>query len=256
MALPRPANRKPIDYDATLPQRAAASVIADTIRRMRIAIMTGVLAPGQKLVEADLCRDFSVSRASVRETLRLLQAERLIETAPHRGASVVRLDRRNVEDIHDIWSLLTSEAVYRFTGKAGADDIVELEAAIVRLHEAARRNDVLGQLAAINRFFGYILQRCDSAVLIATVETLVSRVNFLRAQALHQPGLGARMIDELRAIAAAVAEGRPEAARQAARAHIASACTAAKQATLAPVRNVGSFRKIDADSLARSGSVA
>ena len=249
----RRATKTRLDYSATLPQRLSSSVVGATIRKMRILIMTGRLAPGQKLVEADLCADLSVSRASLRETLRLLQAEQLIEIAPHRGSSVVKLDRKDVEDIHEIWSLLTSEAVYRFTNKAGADDVVELDGAVARLREAVGRNDVLGQLAAINSFFGHILYRCDNQALIGMVETLVSRVNFLRAQALHQPSLGAQAIDELEDIAAAVADGRPDDARDAARVHIASACTAAKQATLAPVRNVGTFRKTDADSLVRVG---
>jgi DNA-binding GntR family transcriptional regulator len=256
MAPRRPATNTSIDYSATLPLRQPLSVIGDTVRRMRIAIMTGRFAPGQKLVEADLCKDFAVSRASLRETLRLLQAEQLIEIAPHRGSSVVKLDRKDVEDIHEIWSLLTGEAVYRFASKAGPADVAALNAAVDRLRAAVARNDVLGQLAAVNSFFGHILDRCDNQALIGTVSTLVSRVNFLRAQALHQQSLGALAIDELGDIAAAIADGNSDAARQAARRHITSACTAAKQATLAPMRNVGPFRKTDADSLASAGLMA
>ena len=256
MTTRRPAAKTSVDYSATLPMRQPVSVIGETVRRLRIAIMTGRLAPGQKLVEADLCREFAVSRASIRETLRLLQAEQLIETAPHRGASVVRLGRKDVEDIHDIWSLLTGEAVLRFARQAVAADIDALNAAIARLRDAAGRRDVLGQLSAVNAFFGHILDRCGNQALIGTVSALVSRVNFLRAQALDRADLGSRMAGELRAIAAAIAGGEPEAARLATQRHITAACEAAKRATLAPPRRLPSVRTLDAETDAAPGPAA
>ena len=251
MASRRPRTDKDVDYSATLPVRQPSTIIGETVRQLRIAIMTGRLLPGQKLVEADLCRDFGVSRASLRETLRLTQAEQLIEITPHRGPSVAKLDRRDVEDIHDIWSLLTGEAVFRFTNRAGSEDVEHLEGSIARLRDAVHRKDVLGQLAGINSFFGYVLERCDSSALIRTVSTLVSRVNFLRAQALHHPDLGIVAIGDLSRILDEIALGHAEAARTAARTHIATACTAAKKATLAPHRTLVPFRRTDAESLVR-----
>ncbi len=82
MRKPRTAKEPaPAPTPAQLP-----SVIDQAVGRLRKMIMLGELRPGQKLVEADLCRDLAVSRASIREALRIMEKERLIELIPNRGA--------------------------------------------------------------------------------------------------------------------------------------------------------------------------
>ena len=90
----------------------ALSVTENAARRLRGAIMFGEFQPGQKLIEAELCTDLGISRASLREVLRSLEAEQLVELVPNRGPSVVRLGFEEVAEIHDVWSLLTGEAIY------------------------------------------------------------------------------------------------------------------------------------------------
>src|ERR1700740_2132314 len=57
-------------------------------RKLREAIMSGTLKPGQRLVERELCEMTGVSRPSIREALRLLEADGLVNTVPHRGPMV------------------------------------------------------------------------------------------------------------------------------------------------------------------------
>ena len=63
-------------------------------QKLREAIMSGTLKPGQRLVERELCEMTGVSRPSIREALRLLEADGLVNTVPHRGpvVSTISLD--------------------------------------------------------------------------------------------------------------------------------------------------------------------
>lgn len=208
------------------------TVIEQSVRRLRSAIMQGDLRPGQKLVEADLCDDLNISRASLREALRALEAERLIELMPNRGPFVAKLGSKEVEELHDVWAMLTSEAVYRFAAIAKVEEITTLDAIFKQLNEALHNRKTLDQLGATNAFFSFILERCGNNVLIDTVYSLVSRLNFLRAQALAHEGWALLCAQELEEILTAIRDHRPAIARTAIKRHIASACSAAKQVTV------------------------
>lgn len=211
-----------------------ASIFEQAVARLRNAIMTGGLRPGQKLVEGDLCEMLGISRPSLREVLRALEAEKLIELIPNRGPSVARLDYNQVEEIHDVWALLTGAAVHNFTAKARREDVADLGEAMVAIERAVVQRSPLDQLAATNHFFNIINTRCGNAILSEFVVLIVSRVNFLRAQALLYEGWGRLYAQEIGQILAAIDSGAAGAARLAVQKHIASACSAAQQVVLSP----------------------
>jgi GntR family transcriptional regulator, trigonelline degradation regulator len=208
------------------------TVIEHSVGRLRNAIMQGDLHPGQKLVEAELCRQMGISRASLREVLRILETERLIEIIPNRGPSVAKLGWDEIVAIHDVWALLTGEAVYRFTTLARPEDIMRLRSALAQLTAAVKAENSLRQLAATNALFTLVLERCGNRVLIDVVFSLVSRLNFLRAQSLQYEGWGYLCTHEIQEIIAAIEAKDAESARAATRRHIDSACAAAKQVAL------------------------
>jgi DNA-binding GntR family transcriptional regulator len=211
------------------------TTIQAAVRKLRRAIMQGDLRPGQKLVEANLCRDLEISRASLREALRALAAERLIELVPNRGPSVASLDRNDVEAIHEVWALLTGEAVHHFAEIAKKEDIAALDQALDGVRRAIRAREPFELVIATNVFFMTILSHCGNVVLLDLVISLVSRINFLRAQALVDDGWRSLYAQELGEIVRAVHDRNPGAARQAVKRHIASCCAAAKRvAAVAP----------------------
>jgi DNA-binding GntR family transcriptional regulator len=207
-------------------------VIEQAVAHLRRMIMLGELRPGEKLVEADLCRELQVSRASVREALRIMEKERLIELIPNRGPSVAKLGWKEIEDIHDVWAMLTSEAVYQFVEHAREEDLAAIKRALEQLQAALKEDNAFEQLAATNALFGAILDHCGNQVLVDIVYSLVSRLNFLRAQALRYEGWGHLCLHEIREIIAAIEAKNPLGAREATRRHIDSACAAAKQVAL------------------------
>ena len=78
---------------------AHGATVAFIVERLREGIMAGRLQPGSRLVESDLTSRFAVSRGPVREALRRLTADGLIEHWPHRGAVVRRLTEREIREL-------------------------------------------------------------------------------------------------------------------------------------------------------------
>ncbi len=81
---------------------AHGATVAHIVEHLRDDILAHRLSPGERLVECDLTSRFAVSRGPVREALRRLAAEGLIEHAPHRGAMVRRLSPREIRELFQI----------------------------------------------------------------------------------------------------------------------------------------------------------
>jgi DNA-binding GntR family transcriptional regulator len=208
------------------------TVIYDCVERLRNAIMVGDLRPGQKLIEANLCEAMAVSRPSLREALRVLESDGLIELFPNRGPSVARLGEREIEEIHDVWAMLTGEAVFRFAKVANPKDVREIEFMTSRLKTASRADDSMAMLTWTNAIFGTIFAKCNNNVLIEMVYSLVSRINFLRAQSLLDKEWRHQWVAEIEEMIATIRTSKPRAAREAVYNHIASACNTAKRVCL------------------------
>jgi DNA-binding GntR family transcriptional regulator len=111
-APPAPATReqvtdRPTDKTREKPQLGAdppahGATVPFIVGRLRDDILARRVAPGARLVEGELTARFSVSRGPVREALRRLSAEGLIEHWPHRGALVRRLTLREIRELFEI----------------------------------------------------------------------------------------------------------------------------------------------------------
>ena len=99
--------RRPRTTRRPSPATSSPDVVAE---RLRDGVRTGRYVPGQRLVEADLTAELKLSRGPIREALKLLAAEGLVELSRHRGAALRQLSRREVRDILTIQESLTSLA--------------------------------------------------------------------------------------------------------------------------------------------------
>ena len=72
------------------------------VEKLRGAIIEGVFKPGDRLIEADLCEMLGVSRPSIREALRSLEAERLIDIIPNRGPQIPILTWEQATEIYQV----------------------------------------------------------------------------------------------------------------------------------------------------------
>ena len=99
------------------------------------AIVTGAIAPGAKINEATLAKNYAVSRGPLREALRRLEGLRLIEHVPHAGARVVNLTGLELHEIYEVREALEGMAARLAAEKMSGAEIDDLRA-LLETHEA------------------------------------------------------------------------------------------------------------------------
>jgi DNA-binding GntR family transcriptional regulator len=115
-----------------------ANQTAGLIRR---SIEAGVLLPGTRLIETDIASEMGVSRGILREALRMLEQNNLVESFPGRGTYVVTPSERDIQEIYSLRCILEAEAVRLAAKKASVQDIAELRAIYDEMLEDARTGD-------------------------------------------------------------------------------------------------------------------
>ncbi|WP_344306980.1 GntR family transcriptional regulator [Brevibacterium samyangense] len=165
--------------------RSLAELAADRISAL---VYRGDLAPGSRLVEEDLCRRLGVSRAPVREALRLLEANGLVVRRPRAGVTVALLDQNDVFEILTFRASLEHMAVdhlYRWVGVGNADT-TELDAALAGLGEAFGTEDDFERLEASHRFHTALVALCGNSRLIGSYAGLTTQVKVCMTMNLRQ----------------------------------------------------------------------
>lgn len=207
-------------------------VRAETLRTqvesvLRDAITGGTFAPGTRLVERDLCEKLGVSRTSVREALRKLEAEKLIEIVPHKGPVVATISTQEAVDLYALRGLLEGFAAREFARLADDTALRRFGEAVKELRVKALSQDRDGVLTAKTHLYDVLLENCGNALIKEVLTSLYSRINLLRATSLMQPDRlpsSLREIDKLYKLLKAHDEAGAE---EAARTHVANAQRAA-----------------------------
>ncbi len=108
------------------PPIARNKLAEQVVERLRDMITEGHLAPGERIVEGELGEQLGVSRTPLREALRSLAAEELVELTPSRGAYVRRFSPKEVADALDLIALLEAKAAPLAVANARTEDIARL----------------------------------------------------------------------------------------------------------------------------------
>jgi DNA-binding GntR family transcriptional regulator len=152
------------------PLGSTADAICAALRRL---ISSGEIADGSRLVERDLAERFSVSRIPLREALRRLEAEGLIEIHRNRGAIVRTLTPADIEEIYSLRKLLEGDAIVRSIARM--DDETLARASVVHLLLAQARTPE--KQDELNREFHALLYApCGNARQLKAIEELRSQV--------------------------------------------------------------------------------
>lgn len=195
----------------------------DTLRK---AISEHRFPPGTRLVERDLCEQLGVSRTSVREALRHLESEHLIEMVPHKGPVVATLTQQEIIEIYDVRCLLEGRACEMFAQAASEDHINELERVFTDLKRAVRQRDKTRILQIKIEFYRVIFDGSKSTICKKLVESLVSRIGALRQLSLTSPGRDKVMIEEIGRVVAAAKQRDAAAMKEACVSHVKTALDA------------------------------
>lgn len=197
------------------------------IAALRSAIETGVLTPGTRLVEKDLCNQLNVSRTSLREALRELQAEGIFEPMSPRGLVIGRISREEAENAYRIRSVLEALVVEQFIEKA--DDAAVRD--LARQGELLKQSYRAGKLEAIietkRAFYDRICTGADNAIAFDIINRLVLRTSSLRRYSLSRQERQLQSIEEIDRLIKAIQRRDIETARQAALDHVRNSARSA-----------------------------
>ncbi len=201
--------------------------VAHRIRRM---IRNGALKKGDRIIEQDLAETMGVSRTPLREALRSLTSEGLIELRPHRGAYVAEPSMEQIQDMFEVMSFLEGLCARIATEKASDAQIREIE----NLHERLERHHLAGlpeKYLEVNGKFHTLLQELvGNQALNEVINGLREKILLYRYRQLYQPHRFDASMHEHRELMAAIRERRPADAERLMRTHLMNQCEALKNA--------------------------
>ena len=190
---------------------------------LRQAILDGALTPGRRLTERELTELTGVSRTSVREALRGLQAEGLVEESPSRGLRVSLPTAEEIEQIYEVRAELEPLAVRLFVERASQEEVDELASAVDDWNPQGDTNkEVLDRLDQV------LLRGCRNPILEEVLGGLYSRSHAVRRVSASTPGRMAVAKQEYADLVEAIQRRSAADAADAARRHITTARASAK----------------------------
>ncbi|WP_207005003.1 GntR family transcriptional regulator [Trinickia mobilis] len=150
------------------------------VEHLRGFIVEGVLAPGTKLNERELCETLGISRTPLREAFKVLAAEGLIEISQNRGATVSRMTEAEIRETFEVMSGLEA-----FSGELACQRITPAELAEIKaLHYAMlacrAQNDLPGYYSRNQEIHDRINEAARNTVLRQTYVAVNRRLQALR----------------------------------------------------------------------------
>jgi DNA-binding GntR family transcriptional regulator len=201
----------------------AAPVRSQVVEMLRAAITGGQFAPGQRLIEKDLCDLMGVSRPSVREALRQVESEGLIVTIANRGPTVSQLSERDIASIYEVRGALEALAAQLFATTANDEQVKELDGAVNQLEAAYKTEDVERIVIAKRVFYDVLLEGSGNSILPTLLRTMNARITQLRRVSLSSPKRATGSLREIRAVLRAIKQRDPDTAFKASLHHVQQA---------------------------------
>jgi DNA-binding GntR family transcriptional regulator len=224
---------------------ASASLVDLIVERLERAIMNGDLAPGTRLSEQALAKQFCVSRGPLREAIRRLEGRKLIERQPNIGPRIANLSEKKLHDILDVREALEGMACRLAAERMTEDEIADLRRLV---EEHGRHGDVQAGAGYYQepqqRDFHFRIVRASRNEWLFDLlcGDLYDLLRVYRYQSSTVPGRTPHAYDEHRAIIAALAARDGARAEQLMRDHVRHG---RDQRNLGPARHVNSATASD-----------
>jgi DNA-binding GntR family transcriptional regulator len=190
-------------------------------RRLREGIRDGSYRPGHRLREVQIAQELETSRTPVREAIRRLETDRLVEDVPGRGLSVTRLDEARVRELYQFRTALEGAAAEMAALHASEMDVATLAGTLVAMREAA---DDAARAARLNReFHRAIHAAARNSFLTHAIESMRDFMALLPGTTYQAPGRMEEVLREHDAVLRAIRDRASARAGDAMRAHIQAA---------------------------------
>lgn len=149
---------------------------------LRDAILDGVREPGSKLIERDLAGEFGVSRVPVRDALKVLEAEGLVELRPRTWAIVREFTAADLADLDEVREVLEPMAFRLAAERHRRDGLDRLQLALREEQESAAESDSIVSRRAAADFHEIVVELADNRLLAALMQSIRSRLRWSLVQ--------------------------------------------------------------------------
>ncbi|ACB97080.1 GntR family transcriptional regulator [Beijerinckia indica] len=162
---------------------SSPSLHAEVLARLRDHIVEGKIAEGARVPEKELCALFGISRTPLREALKVLASEGLIELLPNRGARVRPLDVKEIRELFDLMGGLEALAGRLACENLTEEEFLRIEAAHHEMYGCYLRRDLSKYFKYNQDIHRMIVEAAHNSVLAATYAAFVGRLRRLRYSA-------------------------------------------------------------------------
>lgn len=171
--------------------------------RLRDRIIRGELPPGGRIVERTLCETMAVSRTPLREALKLLEVEGLVEISQNKGARIMSFTPAEASNLFEVIAGLESLAAELAVGRIAPADLAALDDLHARMLEHYRLQEKDPYFALNSAIHETVVRLCANPILIATHAGLMLRARRGRYMAIIDPDRWAESVGEHEALMSA-----------------------------------------------------
>lgn len=186
-------------------------------------ILNGKYAPGESLIETRLSEELGVSRTPIREAIRQLELEGLVQSIPNKGAVVKGVSAQDIEDIYTIRMMIEGLAARWAAEKITPEEMAELQEAVDLEEFYTFKNDANHLLKSDSRFHDIIFKASKSKPLMHMLSNFHLYIQRARNASLESPVRAKAVLEEHKAILQAIMDKDPERAEQLTTQHIKNA---------------------------------
>lgn len=171
---------------AAIPLKVERQQLHDTVvGHLRRLIIEGVLEPGKKLNERELCETLGISRTPLREALKVLAAEGLVEISPNRGASIASMSETEIREAFEFMSGLEAFAGELACERISTEELAEIKSLHASMLTCKAQNDLPGYYQRNQAIHDLINQAARNGTLRQTYVSLNWRIQALRFHSNH-----------------------------------------------------------------------
>lgn len=210
-----------VEYDDVETQ--TGSLRGKVFIQLQNNILNGVYQPGDNLIETKLSEELGVSRTPIREAIRQLELEGLVQSIPNKGAIVKGISAQDIEDIYTIRMLIEGLAARWAAEKITEEELKELKEAVDLEEFYTAKNDVSHLLLFDSKFHDIIFKASKSKPLMHTLSTFHHYVQRARNVSLNNPERAQLVLEEHKDILQAIMEHDAEKAERLTTLHVRNA---------------------------------
>ena len=168
---------------STLMASEPTTLHADIVGQLRDFIVEGHLAPGSRISERELCERFNISRTPLREALKVLAAEGLIELLPNRGARVKQFTEKDIRNLFELIAGLDFAAGRLACGRITDEQIAAIEKMHLEMYTHYLRHEVPEYFRLNQKIHQAIVDAAGNPLLSANYANLNAIIRRLRYSA-------------------------------------------------------------------------